>query len=460
MTSALQRNWEAEIAALLVEMTETGKPSRCEAMVKLTEEDDGKWVPVTVAEQSEDGMCSVSVIGYPEIVMPPVPPSELRPVQVPTDAEGSMDLDINDPDLDVGMPVRALFLEDRGWYEAEVLQVFNDEGYVSVLFVEYGDIQNTCIEHVRKSKRDRYLSGMGQEGGASTPRNSESVFEMDGGGASTAAEDFGVDYSEPSMEAATQPLSTKDYSYFHELSLIGVPKAALIPAMEAQGLSYEGFEDWQKHEKMRQTEQLNREMEKAAKMEGQERAAMSEDRKMARNILVSQLSSEHYFGKPFLRQCFQQFDRDGDGRISVVEFVKAVNKTSNDLARVAIQIFSRMDTERTGSLTQEKFVDGFRTFEHEPEATGVRALLWCWRTASETYYSLDEETKHTRKRSETLQALVDQREAERVREVKEKERKNSLMDNKIEMAAIRAGENVHLHQEEGDGEVDDDEWDD
>jgi hypothetical protein len=50
-------------------------------------------------------------------------------------------------------------------------------------------------------------------------------------------------------------------------------------------------------------------MENMAVAEGLERATMSEERKVTRNFLVSELSSEQYFGKAFLRQCFQAFDR-------------------------------------------------------------------------------------------------------------------------------------------------------
>jgi hypothetical protein len=144
----------------------------------------------------------------------------------------------------------------------------------------------------------------------------------------------------------------KDYDYFHRLLKIGVPKQALLPALRREeGLDEDGFDAFLRLARQHKAQEDAEHAERASHAHNataQTVEELSAEDKRRKRAFTNELSTEQYFGLAFLRECFDQFDRDGDGFISVVEFVSAVQKTSNDLARISIQVFFCLFTNMIG----------------------------------------------------------------------------------------------------------------
>lgn len=57
----------------------------------------------------------------------------------------------------VGMPVAALFIDDKRWYRAEVIKILSNSGIVSVYFVDYGNTEKCQIANLRYLKNEFFV---------------------------------------------------------------------------------------------------------------------------------------------------------------------------------------------------------------------------------------------------------------------------------------------------------------
>ena len=56
-----------------------------------------------------------------------------------------------------GMPLAAFFAADQNWHRAEILRVIPNSLTCEVLFVDYGDVHNVPIHHIRYLKSEFFV---------------------------------------------------------------------------------------------------------------------------------------------------------------------------------------------------------------------------------------------------------------------------------------------------------------
>jgi len=317
------------------------------------------WAPVLLQSIAAT-QATVEIVGHPEAIMI-VQSNELRSLEIPADpipADDRIELT-----LEPGAPCRAVYLGDRQWYEAVVLENFDQ--YVIVLFIEYDETQNTAIQLLSASA-------------LATPfiDNDNVIIENDFDDEFESS--MSHDQAREALEAASPAMlnqEEKALDFYASLVESGVPLDAVRLAV--------GSERSAEFDILLTQRRRARQVDDATAITTQELNPLSQQ-------LLTDLQHSFVFGDVFLHQLFtRQIDRRGDGRIKPLDFVLAIknNDPTNKLAAAAISTFATFDENQKGELSFDDFKRGIRKYGRAKNGyEDVKSLLFFWRTTSEEWF--------------------------------------------------------------------------
>lgn len=275
------------------------------------------WAPATIANWDAE-QATVTVVGHADLGVVAVASSELRPLEVPDDPSAAS----GEVSLATGAPVRALYLGDRKWYEAAVVDAAAD--FANLVFLDYDETQHTSFAYVGASD--------------ATLEDDEEHFAME-------------------LPDDTSP------SYYASLVAAGVPKEAAMAAADRRGCSAEDVE-------LVLEEEGEEESPKAARL-------------FSPAILADLAESSECFDDAALLELFTKLDRNERGHLTPLDLVVASRgRARHRLAAAAIATFTALDenNNNTGVLDLDTFKINFRRIASYPnDNTDIQALLWYWR---------------------------------------------------------------------------------
>uniref|UniRef100_A0A7S3JSI4 Calmodulin n=1 Tax=Aureoumbra lagunensis TaxID=44058 RepID=A0A7S3JSI4_9STRA len=322
-------------------------------------EEVGTWVPARWENWEKpigaEWLGNVYFVGYESDGLHAIELEHMRALAVPELEEGTKKIN-GIQSIKTGTKVRAVYLADRCWYGAQVVQVYGKRNFANVIFVDYNENQNTILPFLAiVDNENKFAGGAGMN---------EMNFSQ---GSVDDEEDEVVTTTKEEIQPTGQSEEAKVEEYV-TLVLSGVPLQAVLAAAANDEVS----------------QGLVRRRVEEAKRSGESHT----NKAVARNAILQELESAQCLEDGFLRRVFDTYDtRKPAGQLTPMDFVDALKGSSSALARNALELFVEFDGDEDGGLDFDEFRKGIRRLVETEDSDHIKSLVWFWRAQQEDWYT-------------------------------------------------------------------------